>query len=170
MRNDFLQWLLPIVLLASLVWGCGTRYAYEQRYDLPEKGWAWEDTLTFAFDIVDTSKVYDMLLEVVHRTDYAFQNVYVRIHTTLPDGTSRTDLVSLELGDKQGRWLGDCGRKRCTLVIPVQRHVFFPQAGRYRLVIEQYMRKSPLPGIEAVGLRLRPLDLNRSSESPAAEE
>ncbi len=170
MSNSILHGFLPIVLPAALAWGCGTRFAYEQRYELPETGWAWEDTLTFAFDIADTSKVYDMLLEVVHRTDYGFQNVYVRIHTTLPDGTTRTDLVSLELGDRQGRWLGDCGRKRCTLVIPVQQRVFFPQAGRYRLVIEQYMRKSPLPGIEALTLRLRELDLSRTQEQPPAEE
>lgn len=170
MINRSARWYLLLVPMLWLAWGCGERYAYEETHTLPETGWAWEDTLAFSFEIGDTTTVYDMLLELRHRVDYGFQNVYVRIHTTMPDGTTRTDLVSLEMADKQGRWLGTCGRKHCTLTIPVQQHIFFPQAGRYRVAIEQYMRKSPLPGIEAVGLRLRQLDLSRNSESPAADE
>ncbi len=146
------------VLAGGALWGmagCGESFAWEQEYELPEAGWYWTDTLFFSFEIADTNRVYDMLLELEHTTDYGFQNLYVRIHTSLPDGTARTDLLSLEMADKQGRWLGDCSSKRCHLRIPVQQHIFFPLPGTYRLAIEQYTRRNPVEGIEAVALRLR---------------
>lgn len=145
-------WWCGVVLGAG---GCGESFVWEQEYALPETGWRWADTLFFSFDIADTSRVYDMLLELDHTTEYPFQNLYVRIHTSWPDGSTRTDLLSLEMADRQGRWLGDCGGRRCRLRILVQQQIFFPQVGTYRLAIEQYTRRNPIEGVEAVALRLR---------------
>ncbi len=141
---------------------CGPNYTWYQRHPIAPEGWAWEDTLHFTFSITDTTQVYDMWLELDHRPDYAYQNLYVKIHTSFPDGTHQSDLLSIEMADKQGRWQGQCQGNWCQLRIPIQQHIFFPQQGTYHVYIEQYMRKNPLSGITQIGMGLEALSQDRN--------
>lgn len=136
------------------LWACSSETLYEQRIVLPEAGWAYEDTLSFAFEIKDTARLYTLSLEVEHSDEYPFQNLYVRIHTGYPDGKSAVQLVSLELAEKTGVWLGTCRGRTCRLRIPIQSKTYFNQPGTYTLALEQYMRRSPLPGLHSFTFRV----------------
>ena len=151
MLKKWLPFLLPAFLFAA----CGENYIFEKTLDLPENGWAYEQPLHFDFPIPDTSARYDILLEVRHSKDYGFQNLYVQFHTTFPSGETKSQVVSLELAAKNGIWNGDCGGEGCTAEIPLQVNTVFPETGNYRISVEQYMRESPLSGVEELSLRVR---------------
>lgn len=114
----------------------------------------YSDSLQFEAEITDTSKVYDIELEVEHTPEYGFQNVYVRIHTEFPNGKRLSQPLSLELAGKAGNWLGKCGRTKCRLMVPIQQSAYFNELGMHRFIVEQYMRMDALPGITGIGLHI----------------
>ena len=152
---------LSLFCLLGLLASCGPAYLYEAERPLPDATWTYADSLSFDFDIADTTAVYDLYLDVTHRPDYAYQNLYTRILTAFPNGQRLDQTLSLELADKTGRWNGDCGGTRCTVRIPLQERAYFPLPGTYALTVHQYMRKEALPGIEAVGLAVARTALER---------
>ena len=150
MRN-LLFGLFVIQILAS----CShDRIVYEEIFELEYEEWSYDDTLTFSFEIDDTSQVYRLLLYIDYRTDYRWQNLYTSVTTTMPGASPSSDVVSLELADKTGTWYGDCNREICQLNIPLQEQVKFPTTGTYQLSFEQYMREENLEGIREIGLKV----------------
>ncbi len=140
--------LLVILLLVLVASACGPDYLMRQRQEINAEGWAYADTLVYTFTIADTLQIYNLHIGLEHSKTYPFQNLYTQIHTTFPDGERLSETLSLELADKAGHWLGDCGQKNCHIDIPIQQGAFFNQPGPYQITIEQYMRQDSLPGIE----------------------
>lgn len=147
--------IFPIVLLLFMVSACGPTYILDETYEIDKSAWTYEDSLRFEFTIEDTLQLYDLVLEVKHETSYAFQNLYTKIHTQFPDDQRLSKSVSLELANQVGAWRGDCNAETCTVEIPIQQGAFFNQAGKYVITIEQYMRESPIVGIQSIALKVR---------------
>lgn len=155
MTNKF---FLPAFVLFSLIYaGCNDDTIFQKKIEIRKEGWSYDDRLIFDFTIEDTLKKYNLLLDVEHNGDYGFQNLYVRFHTTYPSGETKTQTVSLELADKRGLWNGKCRGNTCTVEIPLQVNATFKEKGTYRIAIEQYMRKNPLPGIKGMVLKITPV-------------
>ena len=103
---------LPLLFLTA----CGPDVVYERDVALPG-AWAYADSVTFAYDIPDTARAYDLQLSLKHTDAFATQNLYARFVTVYPDGRRQSEPVSLELADQTGRWLGDCSGEACRLWI-----------------------------------------------------
>ena len=127
---------------------------YEKVVTLDNELWTYSDSLDFSFNIADTDSPFDLQLSINHSKEYAFQNLYVKINTYFPSGEKVEDVVSLELAQKNGAWYGDCGGKYCQLDIPIQQNIHFKEAGDYKLVIYQNMRKAAIPGIKKIGFSI----------------
>jgi gliding motility-associated lipoprotein GldH len=125
---------------------------YSELAEIGGAGWAINDSLKFGFEVIDTAALYHLLLEVKHDAEYDWENVYVQILTAFPDDSVKVDVLSLELADGYGGWLGHCSGDKCALEIPLQQRVRFPLPGQYGLTFVQYMREEVVPGI--LGLRL----------------
>ncbi len=137
---------------------CGPEVVYEQHHDLPGE-WSYADSVTFAYEIADTSRAYDLVLEIDHEDVFATQNLYAQFTTIYPDGSRQTEPLSLELADGSGRWLGDCSGEDCALSLPLQVSTRYPAVGTYAMVLRQFMRQDPIPGIEGFGLRIAVADM-----------
>ncbi|MEM1215387.1 MAG: gliding motility lipoprotein GldH [Bacteroidota bacterium] len=146
--------LFYIALAGLLLTACGPSYVFEERLEVADVGWAYADSLVTEFTVTDTVSLHNLHLTVDHTDGFPYQNFYVLIHTTFPDGQRRSEQVSLELAGKGGVWLGDCSGAECHLSIPIQKEVFFAQTGPYRVVIQQHSRRNPLPEVRSVGLAL----------------
>ncbi len=152
-------WFPFLIAPAIFFSACGDDFLYEKNIPVESASWAYEDTLTFDFNIDDSTKIYSLLLEVSHSPDFGFQNLYVQMHTRYPSGKEDKQVLSLELASQSGVWNGKCGGKKCTLEIPLLSDVTFPETGKYSLAIEQYMRQSPLPGILGMALKIKPVGM-----------
>lgn len=148
--------MFKYLLFASLLAlaACGPSYVFEETHDIPAYGWTYKDTITYSFEISDTSILYDLTLRMKHTPEFGSQNFYTRIYTGFPSGKRISKVLSLELADKNGLWAGDCGSKSCTLDIPIQTNVYFNQPGIYTLSFEQFMRQDSIQGIQSLGLKL----------------
>lgn len=145
-------WLL-VVVVVSLV-SCGPDYIFEEQKAIDAAGWAYTDSIRFEFEIRDTATIYNQSLVVEHSTDYGFQNLYVKVHTVFPDGQRNSQVLSLELANRVGMWFGNCNEESCELNIPIQNNIFFPMTGTYAFILEQYMRKNPLEGLQSFELKI----------------
>jgi gliding motility-associated lipoprotein GldH len=144
-RYGVLSVLLTTGLLSFS--SCGPNYIFDTKKEISEAGWAYADPASFSFSIEDTAKIYNLWLEVGHTPSYASQNLYTRIQTVFPDGNKLKEVVSLELADKSGQWLGTCNGQTCALKVPLQMGTYFNQIGEYTLELEQFMRRDSLKGI-----------------------
>lgn len=135
-----------------------------ETHELPDNQWAYEDSIQFNFAIADTLQLYDLVLELKHSTDYAYQNLYTKIHTHFPDGQRLSKPVSLELANAAGEWRGNCNAETCTTPIPIQTGAYFNQPGDYTIVVEQFMRESPVNGVQGLTLKVRDTGRRRQDQ------
>jgi len=152
--SDFPSIFFPL-LFSLFFLGCNQNVVYEQEYEIGNTEWTYVDTLVYEVNITDTLAVYDLFLEIEHTRTFPFENMYIRIHTRFPQGQRLAETVSLELADETGIWMGDCDGDGCEIDIPIQQGAYFSQQGQYAFVIEQYMRRDPLPGVESITLRVK---------------
>jgi len=145
---------IPFLLTTCLLFlfACAKSYYFEKAYDIPDSGWTYDNSLAFEVEIKDTSSIYNLYLNIDHSMEYAYQNMYVTIHTHFPKGEKLQEKFSINLATKAGVWQGECGSTSCQLQIPIQEGAFFNQAGTYTFTVEQFMRESPLKGIEGISL------------------
>lgn len=151
----YLSGLLIFFSLSFLLFSCGENYVFEKKISIPEDVWTYSDSLIFKFSIADTNKIYDLYLDISHHPSYAYQNLYTKIHTVFPQGNRLRTELSLELANKGGVWYGDCSSESCLLSIPIQQKAYFNQMGDHKIILEQYMRKDSVPGIQEFTLKLK---------------
>jgi len=142
----------------------GPDYVLNETHELPDNHWSYEDSIRFDFTIADTLQLYDLVLELKHSTDYAYQNLYTKIHTHFPDGQRLSKPVSLELANAAGQWQGNCNDEICTTPIPIQTGAYFNQSGDYTIVVEQFMRENPVNGVQSLTLKVRDTGRQRQNQ------
>ena len=148
---------IPIVILLffAIIISCDNKNYISNQSNEIEKGvWLYKDQLQYDFNIQDTTKVYNLYLEIDHTTEYAYQNLYLKLHTLFPNGKKMEQQVSFELADKYGQWYGDCSSNSCSLLVDLQKGTYFNAIGKHTIMVEQFMRKNPIEGIEQLALKV----------------
>ncbi len=141
--------------LLTLVSGCKGGVLYEKTEVFENATWSTQ-TPRFEFEISDTSQLYDIILEVVHSTDYGYQNLYTQLKVEFPDTTKpRTNLLSLQLSDEQGTWQGKCSGERCSAPMAFMTQTKFANKGKHSLSFSQHTRFEQIEGIEQITLRIQ---------------
>lgn len=133
---------------------CGPDYIVNEKRDIVGGAWAYADSMRFEAEIPDTSQVYDLWLGLDHSPEFEWQNLYIQVHTIFPDGRRLSSPLSLELANQGGVWQSDCNKKRCRFRVPIQEGAWFQQAGKYVFTIEQYMRSSPIEGVQRLSFQI----------------
>ncbi len=159
--------MVGLGLVLGLLWfliSCRQASFYDQVVPVENGHWSYGDTLRFSFSVADTSSRYNLYLTVEHADTFPYQNIYVQIHTTYPDGQRFVKLLPLDLFDTAGQPNGACGGGICSTEFVLQQRAILPQVGQYEIAVEQYMRYSPVLGIRALRLRVEPAAAASSSE------
>ena len=150
-----MKWFKYIVFLFIGFTACQTPdYYYEEIVELPGYSWNKDHRLDFSFEVIDTTKNYDILVFIRHSELYKWSNLWLMVYTTFPDGKIIDQRVEIELADKEGKWFGNCRGDLCSYSIPIQKNAIFNMPGTYRLGIEQIMRQDELEGVLNFGINL----------------
>lgn len=123
-------------------------------------GWSYAEILEYKTSILDTNALYGIEMEIDHTTEYEYQNLYVVIETTFPDGQTIGEQVSVNLADKKGKWYGDGGEIK-SVIVDLQKAAYFEQPGEYSFKLHQNTRDENLEGVAAIRLGIRELDESR---------
>lgn len=139
--------------LVLIVISCDSAY-YDRSTSFDNSFWLYDDARSFSFDITDTTKIFDMILEVDHTDEFPYQNLYLKTSTSFPSDTVISQLLSLDMANEAGFWFGDCSASNCQISIPIQSGVHFQEVGTYQLELLQHSRSDTLVGLKSIGLKL----------------
>ncbi len=143
-----------ILFLALSISACGPNYIVEKELPITAGEWSYDQQLDFDFEIEDSLKLYNLLLDINYEKIYPKQNLYLRIHSLFPEREPIAQVLSIDLMDKMGRHQGDCNEAACTVEILLQKEAYFNTLGKHTIRLEQFMRINPLPGIKSMTLKV----------------
>lgn len=153
--NSVLFLIIVVVGFTS----CDSNRVYEQYTEVPDNVWNSNNKIKFEFEIDDTASLHNIYINVRHATFYQYNNLWVFVKSSAPNGKNDIDTVECLLSDKTGKWLGDGMGDIWDLQIPWKMNVRFPVRGKYIVEYEQAMRVDDLPGIMDIGLRVEKVDV-----------
>jgi len=87
--------------------------------------------------------------------EYAYQNLWLFIETTEPDGSKHTDSIDCPMAYPDGRWLGTGLGDLIDNPILVYRNFKFAETGEYTFKIKHGMRNDYLENVQNVGVILK---------------
>ena len=154
MRNNIkkLFFLLAVVTLCA---ACHSRRVYTGVIDVPTQGWNADSALCFTFDVTEAQEATEWVVFVRHNTNYRFQNFWIFLDVTTPDGAVKSDTVECYLADQRGRWLGNGWGALREMPILWHDKEALPEVGTYTLKVKQGMRTEQLKGIASIGLEIK---------------
>ena len=126
--------------------------SFDKRTVIPEAEWRQEDRVAFDVDINDTISPYEFGIGLRHLENYRYSNLFVFLHTTMPNGNHTHDTIECTLATPEGRWIGKSSGSMRDLTVPLNENLLFPLSGTYHFEIEQAMREPVLKGISDIGL------------------
>lgn len=150
MRNYFLLYTTLLLIVFS---GCGEQPVYSSSVSVSDP-WLYDQPMTYTIDIEDNTAQYDLLYDLDYSTDFGFQNLYVNIATAFPNGKTTEDILSLNLTDGAGTFLGDCSSSNCSVEILLQENFKFESVGTHTIKVFQNGREEKLNGIYGATLKL----------------
>ena len=164
MWND-LDWALPtfsihnsafsivtLIIGLTLVFTSCTSSNFNKRTVIPEAEWAQNNRVAFDVPIDDTISGYVFGIGLRHLENYRYSNLFVFLHTKMPNGNVTHDTIECTLATPEGRWIGKGSGSMRDLTIPLNENLRFPLTGTYHFEIEQAMREPVLKGISDIGL------------------
>ena len=125
---------------------------FSKRTVIPNAEWALENRVAFDVPIDDTLNGYVFGIGLRHLENYRYSNLFVFLHTRMPNGNITHDTIECTLATPEGRWIGKSSGSMRDLVVPLNENLGFPLTGTYHFEIEQAMREPVLKGISDIGL------------------
>ena len=143
--------VLFTLAIAVMLSACGSK-DFDQRVVIPEAKWAVENRIPFDVTVNDTADIYAFGMSLRHLENYRYSNLYVFLHTDMPNGNVTHDTIQCLLASPEGRWLGKSSGSMRDVRIVLNPNLRFPLQGTYHFEIEQAMREPVLKGISDIGL------------------
>lgn len=143
-------YLFTVLFLAS----CGPTPHFSELVELDNTKWTTEEVIVFSPLIEDLDSAYDLHLIIDHNQNYSYENIYFKIITKFPDQNSQEELLSVDLADNKGQWVGNCSGDDCKCKVYLLENFRFPSSGTYHFEIGQYSRDENLAGINSLELQL----------------
>ena len=141
-----------IYIATLLVFAACTSSSFNKRTVIPDAEWRQEDRVVFDVDINDTLTPYAFGMGLRHLENYRYSNLFVFLHTRMPNGNLTRDTIDCTLATPEGRWIGKSSGSMRDLLVPLNENLVFPLKGTYHFEIEQAMREPVLKGISDIGL------------------
>lgn len=119
------------------------------------QSWSSNDTVSFTFEIDDTTEYFDFYMNLRTTTSYEYSNCFVFAKLESPSMIVE-DTINIPLADpSSGRWLGEVSGSMVENNVMFIRKVRFHEAGTYKIHFVQGMRDESLAEISDVGLTIR---------------
>lgn len=146
--------ILILIVIALTQISCSDSYVYNGYVSIPHEKWHADSVASFRVPIADTLTHYNLYVNLRNTTDYPFQNLYLFIDITAPNGAFVRDTMECMLADDHGKWLGKGkGAIRDNRFL-YRQNVRFGATGEYLVTIQQGMRVDELKGVSEVGFRM----------------
>lgn len=160
MRSAFYVCSLTLIILFS---SCDEKRVFDEYRSI--NGWQKDSLVRFKLDELDSTKVYDLFINIRNNSDYAYSNLFLITEIKFPEGKVVSDTLEYEMTRPNGEWLGTGYGDVKENKLWYKEKVKFEESGHYEITIQQAMRKNgevegigELQGITDVGFRIENSD------------
>lgn len=143
-----------VTMMMLLLTACDPARVFDENRNIEHDSWYYKNRIPFDVRISDTSKFYNVYVNLRVNADYKYSNIFMWVHTTNPDKKTDQRRIEIRLADESGKWLGSGLGDLYDYQFPAFRKVKFPQQGFYRFELEQNMRDDTLMHIKSAGIRV----------------
>ncbi|MBN2350575.1 MAG: gliding motility lipoprotein GldH [Bacteroidales bacterium] len=151
--NKIYKGSLIIILLVFFI-SCNSNRVFDRNIPISKNTWSQDNILTFQPEVLDTSSIYNIFIQLRNTGEYPMSNLFLFIKTTSPQGLFVKDTFECILADPKGKWTGKGFGNVWNNKIMYKQYVKFPFKGTYTIDVEQAMRIEELEGIIDLGIRI----------------
>lgn len=150
--------LLFLVLL--LLFSCDEKRVFDE-YKATGESWKKDSIIEFHFEEKDTTKLYNLFVNIRNNNDYPFNNLFIIVALKRPDGLVKRDTLQYEMTHPDGTLLGDGFSDVKENKLFYKENFKFNKPGKYKIQIQQAVRQTgkitgvnELLGVTEVGFRI----------------
>lgn len=148
-----------LFLLASLLFfSCDEKRVFDE-YKSVGSSWHKDSIVSFDLPQLDSTKRYNLFLNLRNNNNYPFNNLFLIVSLELPNGFTKVDTLEYQMANPDGTLLGDGFTDLKESKLFYKEKVKF--RGKYKVHIKQAVRENgkiqglkELPGITEVGFRI----------------
>ena len=146
--------LLVVILFSS----CDKKRVFDE-YKSVGSAWHKDSIVTFNLPELDSTKRYNLFLNLRANNDYQYNNLFLIVAMELPNGFTKVDTLEYQMADPDGTLLGDGFTDIKESKLFYKENVKF--RSKYKVHIKQAVRENgkvsgvtALDGITEVGFRI----------------
>jgi len=143
--------LFGILLLLQ---SCEQPAFYTKSYSFKNNKWSQDVKPNFVIDFKDTVTLYDFVITLRTTTDYKYNNLWVFLNTTPPNGKTIREPYEIKTTYPDGSWIG----KKTGTVVEHQlvfKRRRLPYIGKYKFVLEQGISDKTIDEVLDISLRVQ---------------
>lgn len=144
--------ILPCLML--ILTACNKNIVFSKYQTFENNEWYAKNKAVFDLEITDNQSLNNISLMIRHGDSYPYNNIFLFVTTTYPDGKVLKDTMEVVMANQKGEWQGSGVGDIFDLKIPIKKNVRFPLSGKYQFTFEQAMRVDPLPMIMDFGFEI----------------
>lgn len=148
--------ILMIIALAS----CDKDRFFDAYTNIPSRGWHKDSIVSFDLPQADTTRTYNMFINLRTNDDYPFNNLFLIVSLDQPNRITLVDTLEYRMADQDGKMLGEGFSDVKESKLWYKKRVKFKK-GPYKVHIQQALRETgkisgvkSLKGITEVGFRV----------------
>ena len=150
--------LYILISITMLLVACDPNRVYDDNKSIPGNAWYFKNSMPFEVQVTDTTKLYNVYVNLRINSDYKYSNIFMWLNTTNPEKKTDQRRIEIRLADEGGKWLGNGLGDIYDYQFPVFQKIKFPSSGFYRFELEQNMRDDTLMNVKAVGVRVEMIE------------
>ena len=153
--------LLTCIFLVSVVMlSCDNKRVFDEYKSVPNQ-WHKDSVITFNLQVPDSTKAYDLFVNLRNTNAYKYNNLYLIVDMKFPHGKTIKDTLEYRMASPNGELLGTgiTGVKENKLWY--KKAVIFNENGNYQIKIKHAMRENGkvngvvnLEGVTDIGFRI----------------
>lgn len=137
-----------LLLLVILFSSCDKKRVFDQ-YKSVGSTWHKDSIVTFNLPELDSTKRYDLFVNLRANNDYQYNNLFLIVALELPNGFTKVDTLEYQMADPQGTLLGEGFSDIKESKLFYKENVRF--RSKYKVHIKQAVRENgKVPGVKAL--------------------
>lgn len=151
------------VIVAILFISCDKKRVFDE-YKPVGKSWDKDSIVTFNLPEIDSTKQYNLFLNIRNNSNYPYNNLFLIVSLIAPNGLTTVDTLEYLMADNEGNLLGEGFTDVKTSKLVYKERMKF-KTGKNILHIKQAVRETgkvngveKLEGITDVGFRIEKIE------------
>lgn len=151
------------VIVAMLFISCDKKRVFDE-YKPVGKSWDKDSIVTFNLPEIDSTKQYNLFLNIRDNSNYPYNNLFLIVSLVAPNGLTTVDTLEYLMADNEGNLLGEGFTDVKTSKLVYKERMKF-KAGKNILHVKQAVRETgkvngveKLEGITDVGFRIEKIE------------